>query len=327
MRRRRFITLFGAAASTWPLGVRAQQPPVPVIGFLHQEAASTVAEYADAFHKGLAEAGYIEGQNVKIEYRWADGHYDRLPELAADLVSRNVAVIAAAFSIAAEAAKSATSTIPICFVVGVDPVKLGLVTSLNHPGGNATGTVILSASIGSKRLGLLHDLLPTLKTIALLVNPVSRFVAEQQSADLQSAAGSFGLRIVRLNASTESEIETAFAAMVEQQVGALIVAPDAFFHERTEQIVALAARNAIPAFYDRRDIVVAGGLMSYGPDMPEIFRQLGTYVGRIVKGNMPNELPVIQPTAFTYVINLKTAKALGVTFPSGLLSIADEVIE
>jgi putative tryptophan/tyrosine transport system substrate-binding protein len=326
MNRRAFITLLGGAAA-WPLAARAQQPATPVIGFLHQEAAKTAAQNAEAFRNGLAEAGYVEGQNAKIEYRWAEGHYDRLPELAADLVSRNVAVIAAAFLLSVQAAESVTSTIPICFIIGVDPVKLGLVASLNRPGGNVTGTAILSVLIGAKRLGLLHDLLPAVKTIALLVNSTSRVVAEEQSADLQSAARDLGQRIVLFNASTEHEIEMAFAAMIEQQVGALIVAPDGFFHGRADQIVALAARHAIPTFYDRREVVVAGGLMSYGVIIADTFRQQGVYVGRILKGERPADLPVIQPTKFDFVINLKTAKALGLTFPSGLLAIADEVID
>jgi putative ABC transport system substrate-binding protein len=327
MRRREFIALLGVVAAGRPLVARAQEPAMAVIGFLHQDSAATAMANAEAFRRGLADAGYVEGQNVKIEYRWAEGHYDRLPELAADLAGRNVAVIAAAFGVSVAAAKPVASTIPICFIVGVDPVKLGWVKSLNHPGGNATGIAILSVEIGPKRLGLLRDLLPAVNTVALLVNPTSAIVAEQQSADLQSAAHSLGQRIIVVRASTEREIEAAFAAMIQQQAGALILAPDAFFHDRTDQIVALAAQHAIPAFYDRREMVAAGGLMSYGVLIAGVFRQQGTYVGRILKGEKPSNLPVVQPTKFEFAINLKTAKALGLTVPPTLLAIADEVIE
>jgi putative ABC transport system substrate-binding protein len=328
MRRRQFIVFIGSTAAAWPLAARAQQPAMPVIGFLHQDAAATAMANAEAFRRGLAEAGYVEGQNVKIEYRWAEGHYDRLPELAADLARRsNVAVIAAAFGVSAAAVMPVASTIPICFIVGVDPMKLGWVKSLNHPGGNATGIAILTIEIGPKRLGLLRDLLPAVNTVALLVNPTSPVVAEQQSADLQSAAASLGQRIIVVRASTEREIEAAFAAMIQQQAGALVLAPDAFFHNRTDQIVALAAQHAIPAFYDRREMVVAGGLMSYGVLIDDVFRQQGTYVGRILKGEKPSNLPVVQPTKFEFAINLKTAKALGLTVPPTLLATADEVIE
>jgi putative ABC transport system substrate-binding protein len=324
--RRRFLSALGSAAA-WPLAARAQQPAMAVVGFLHQDAAATAMQNAEAFCHGLAEAGYVEDRNVKIEYRWAEGHYDRLPELAADLVGRKVAVIAAAFGVSVAAAKPVASTIPICFIVGVDPVKQGWVKSLNRPGGNATGVAILTVEIGPKRLGLLRDLLPAVNTVALLVNPTSPLVAEEQPADLQSAAHSLGQRIIVLRASTEREIEAAFAAMIQQQAGALILAPDAFFHKRTDQIVALAAQHAIPVFYDRREMVVAGGLMSYGPPIADTFRQQGSYVGRMLNGEKPGDLPVIQPTKFDFVVNLKTAKVMGMTIPPSVLAIADEVIE
>ena len=326
MRRREFIGLVGAAAATPFAAARAQQPAVPVVGFLSQESAAA-ADYVRAFQKGLAEIGYVEGRDVKVEYRWADGHYDRLPELIADLISHNVSAIAVAFSIAAVPLKSATTTIPICFVSGIDPVRLGLVQSLNHPGGNATGLFQLTVAIGAKRLGLMHDLLPQVATIGLLVNPTSPYVAEQQSAEVDEDARTLGERALVFRASTDDEIVKAFSEMTEQRVGALIVAPDAFFHTRVGQIIALAMKHRIPAIFDRPDQAVAGGLMSYGADIAEVFRQQGGYVGRILKGEKPADLPVIQPTKFQFVINLRTAKALGITVPSGLMSIADEVIE
>jgi putative ABC transport system substrate-binding protein len=281
----------------------------------------------DAFRNGLAENGYAEGKNVRIEYRWADGHYGQLPDLAADLISHNVAAIAVAFAVAAVVVKSATATVPICFVSGVDPVKLGLVQSLNNPGGNATGVMELSGSIGAKRLGLLHDLLPLVTTVALLVNPTNPFGADQQSAEVESAAHTLGLRAVVFSASTERDIPKSFAAMDEQKVGALIVAPDAFFHTQAHQIIALAATRAIPVIFDRTDLTVAGGLLSYGADLADTFHQQGSYVARILKGEKPADLPVMEPTKFHFVINLKTAKTLGIAIPSGLLAIADEVIE
>ena len=307
---------------------RAQQPTVPVVGFLSRESAVAAADYVRAFQKGLAEIGYVEGRDVKVEYRWADGHYDRLPELIADLISHNVSAIAVAFAVAAVALKSATTTIPVCFVSGVDPVRLGLVQSLNRPGGNATGLFQLSVAIGAKRLGLLHDLLPEVAaTIGLLVNPKSPYVAEQQSAEVGEDARTLGERALVFRASSDDDIVKAFSEMTEQRAGALIVAPDAFFHARAGQIIALAMKHGIPSIFDRPDQAVAGGLMSYGADIADIFRQQGGYIGRILKGEKPADLPVIQPTKFQFVINLRTAKALGITVPSGLMSIADEVIE
>jgi putative ABC transport system substrate-binding protein len=299
---------------------------MPVIGFLNQGSAKPSAYLAAAFRKGLSEVGYIEGQNVAIEYRWAESQYNQLPELAADLVSRKVAVIAVAYLPAALAAKAATSTIPICFVIGSDPVKQGLVVSLNRPGGNATGVASFSALGGAKRLGLLHELVPAASTYALLVNPTNPNVGVV-SGDLQAAARTLGLQLHVLNASTEREIDAAFAALAQQQVGALIVGPDAFFDSRLDQIVALAARHAIPAIYERREAAMADGLMSYGASYTEAYHQAGIYTGRILKGEKPATLPVVQSAKFELVLNLKAAKALRLTLPSGLLSIVDEVIE
>jgi ABC-type uncharacterized transport system substrate-binding protein len=327
MRRREFITLLGGTAGAWPLTSRAQNPALPMIGFLNQGSAQASAHLAAAFRKGLSEVGYVEGQNAAIDYRWADNQYNRLPQLAADLVSPKVTVIAAAFLPAALAAKTATSTIPICFIIGSDPVKQGLVVSLNRPGGNATGVAFFSALVGAKRLGLLRELLPTASNFALLVNPTNPNVVEIASNDLQTAARTLDLQLRVLHASTEREIDGAFAALVQQRVGALVVGPDAFFDNQRDQIVALAAHHAIPAIYERRDAVVDGGLMSYGTSIPDAYHQAGIYTGRILKGEKPTDLPVVQSVKFELVLNLKSAKALGLTLPSGLLSIVDEVIE
>ena len=324
-RRREFIAALGGAAVLVPLVARAQGA-VPVIGFLNQGSAKASAYLVAEFRKGLNKVGYVEGQNVLVEYRWAESQYNQLPELAADLVRRNVAVLAASFLPAALAAKAATSTIPICFIIGSDPVKQGLVACLNRPGGNATGAAFFSALVGAKRLGLLRELVPGAGIFALLVNPTNPNV-EIVSSELQAAARTLDLQIQILRASTEREIDGAFAALVQHRAGALVVGPDAFFDSRRDQIVALAAHHVIPAIYERRDVAMAGGLMSYGASPDQAYHQAGIYAGRILKGEKPADLPVMQSTKFELVLNLKTAKALGLTLPSGLLSIVDEVIE
>ena len=327
MKRREFITLLGGAAA-WPLAARAQQPAMPVVGFINVGSADTFARQVAAFRKGLNETGYVEGQNVMVEYHWLEGHNDRVPALVADLVRRQVAVIATPASApAALAAKAATATIPIVFAVPDDPVKLGLVASLSRPGGNATGINFFSSEVVAKRLRLLHDLVPKAVRIAVLVNPSNAVLTETTLRAVQEAAPTIGLQIQILNATTIGEIDAVFAAFARERPDALFVAPDAFFGSRRGQFATLTARDRIPAAYAIREPVEAGGLMSYGTDLADSFRQVGIYTGKILKGAKPADLAVTQSTKFDFVINLQTARALGIEVPPGVISIADEVIE
>jgi putative tryptophan/tyrosine transport system substrate-binding protein len=323
--RRAFITMLGGAAAAWPLAARAQQPAMPVIGFLHSGSPEPNAKRLAGFRKGLSEAGFVEGKTVAIEFRWAGGEDDRLPELAADLVRRRVAVIATLSSTAAAvAAKAATSTVPIYFLIADPPVELGLVSSLNRPGGNATGITTLAVEVAAKRLSLLRQLVPQALSIALLLKP-SHPSAKQVTESLQAAARTLGVQLDVLEASTDREIEDAYLAL--RPGDALLVATDPFFFLRRAQLVALSARYGVPTIYDSREFGEAGGLMSYGPNHARLWEQAGTYVGRILKGEKPSDLPVTQAAIFEMVINLKTARTLGLNVPDRLLALADEVIE
>ena len=325
MRRREFITLLGGVAVAWPLAARAQQPAMPVVGFVN--AGSSDAPLATAFRKGLNEGGYVEGQNVTVEYHWLEGQFDRLPSLMADLVRRRVSVIATpAGTLAAQVAKAATTTIPIVFGVAEDPVNLGLVASIARPGGNATGVSFLLSELAPKQLGLLRELLPAASRFGLLVNPKNEN-AETITRDLKAAAAKISVEISVVQASHSREIEAAFAALVRDKVDALVIGTDPFFYSRRVQLTTLATRHALPAVYNLRGYAEAGGLMSYGTSITEAYRQVGVYTGRILKGEKPTDLPVVQSTKFDFIINLPTARAIGLEIPPMLLARADEVIE
>ena len=326
--RREFITLLGGAGVTWPLAARAQQPAVPVVGFLSSESPVLFANALRIFRQGLSEAGYVEGQNVAIEYRWAGGQNDRLPTLAADLVRRQVSVIAApATTPAALAAKAATATIPIVILTAGDPVALGLVASLDHPGGNITGAASLGGELAPKRLELLHELMPTATMMALLVNPTNPALAESTVREVQAAARTLALKLHILRASAENDFDTVFATMLQLKATALEIAIDSFFTARREQLAELALRHRVPAIYQYRDFAAAGGVMSYGGSLTEGYRLVGLYTGRILKGEKPADLPIQQTTKVELIVNLKTAKTLGITVPPPLLGRADEIIE
>jgi putative ABC transport system substrate-binding protein len=324
--KREFIAAVGAAALAWPLTVRAQQPATPVIGYLGGTTAREWAPYVNAFRQGLSETDFVEGRNVAIEYRWAEGQYDRLPAMAADLVDRQVTVITTAGTPAALAAKAATVRTPIVFSTIGDPVQIGLVASLSHPGGNVTGATQLNVEIGPKLLELMHEVVPTATSIALLVNPTNP-TAQTLSGELQAAAGALGLELHVLNASTEAEIDLAFATLVRLRAGGLVLGGDAFINAHSKQIAVLARHHAVPSIYQGRVYAEAGGLMSYGGSAADAYRQAGVYTGRILKGGKPSDLPVVQATKVEMILNLSTAKALGITLPLSLLGRADEVIE
>jgi putative tryptophan/tyrosine transport system substrate-binding protein len=328
VRRREFITLVGGATAAWPLEALAQQSAMPVIGFLSIRSQAADEGILTSFRQALSDLGYVEGRNVTIEYRFAKGEYNRLPELAADLVNRKVTVIVTTGGAqSAIAAKRITATIPIVFTSGGDPVAEGLVQSLSHPGGNLTGITTSFGETASKRIGLLHDLLPAASTVALLVNPIDQITGDREISDIQEAARTLGKKVEVLKANNESEIDRAFVNLVEMRADALIVATSPLFVTRASQLVSLAASNATPTLYFRREFAVAGGLMSYGSNLADLFRVVGNYTGRILKGEKPGDLPVQLPTKFDLVINLKTAKALGLEVPAGLLARADDVIE
>ena len=326
MRRREFVTLLGGATA-WPLAARAQQQAMPAIGFLHAGTFEMARDYVAAFHRSLADGGFVEGRNVGIEYRWIEGQNERLPALAADLIRRQVTVIVAASTPAALAAKAATQTIPIVFNIGTDPVGIGLVANLAHPGGNITGVTNLNVELFKKCFELMHSLMPPASTIGVLVNPANIAQTATEKATVQDAARTLGARVVILNASSPSEIESVFEVLIGQRAGALVVSGEIFFLNQRDRLVELAARHAVPTIYAYREFPVAGGLMSYGADFKEPYRVLGVYAGRILKGEKPANLPVQQATKVELVINLKTAKALGLNIPNTLIGRADEVIE
>jgi putative ABC transport system substrate-binding protein len=327
MRRREFITISAGVAGMWMLDARAQQSAVPVIGFLSSASPKAYAGRVAGFRKGLNESGYIDDQNVAIEFRWAQGQYDRLPEFAADLVQRKVAVIVSSGGdVAALSAKAATSSIPIVTVSGSDPVKAGLVASFNRPGGNVTGASFVATELETKRLEILHDVVPTAAVIGVLINPTNP-AAESRSKDLEVAARTLERNIHIVSASNESDLETAFATSIQQKAGALLVSTDSFFTSQRDRLVALAARHALPTIYPWREFVEAGGLVSYGPSINEVYREVGIYTARILKGEKPADLPFLRPTKFELVVNLKTAAALGLTIPPVALARADELIE
>jgi putative tryptophan/tyrosine transport system substrate-binding protein len=324
--RRQFITALGGAAAAWPLAARAQRTTMPVIGFLHGGSPEPNRSNVAAFSESLGESGYVDGKNLAIEYRWAAGQYDQLPELAAELVARPVALIlAGGGDRSASAAKAATSTIPIVMIAGADPVREGLVSSLNRPGGNLTGATLFSSEMESKRLSLLHEAVPAAKTIAVLFNPTNQYA--EQMGDVRETAHRIGVELTIFDASSESEFTGAFATMSEQKAGALLVGADPFFNSRRAQLIELAAQYRIPAIYQWREFALEGGLMSYGTVLADAYRQAGNYAGRILKGEKPDDLPVVQPTKYQLVINLKTAKALGLEISPTLSARADDVIE
>lgn len=326
MRRRDFIKAIGGAAAAWPLATQAQQPVMPMIGFLGAASPEGYAPFVAGFRRGLKETGFVETENVAVVYRWAEGQYDRLPALAADLVSQSVSVIVATGGLPSSlAAKEATSTIPIVFTLGGDPIKLGLVASLNRPGGNITGVTMFTYLLDSKRVELMHELVPNSSVIALLINPDSQVGAP--FTDVEVAIRTFGQQLVILKANTDRDIDLAFATLVQRKASALLVSGDAFFLSRRDHLVASVAHYSIPAIYEWHQFAEVGGLMSYGVDLADAYRQAGAYVGKILRGAKPADLPILQPAKFEFVINLKTAKALGLTIPPSLLARADEVIE
>jgi len=327
LKRREFITLLGGAAAAWPLAARGQQPVMPLIGFLDPRSPEMITERLRAFRQGLKETGYVEGENVAIDHRWAEGQYDRLPAVVAEFVRRQVAVIVAAPTVSALAAKSTTATIPIVFTVGDDPVKLGLVSSLARPGGNLTGVNFFGAEVVSKRLELLRELVPRIGRLAVLVNPSNATISESTVRDVEAAAPGMGVQVQIFNAGTSREIDSAFANLVRERSDAVFVGGDAFLTSRRVQLATLAARYMIPSSFSQREVTEVGGLMSYGTNIRDTYRQVGVYAGRILKGDKPGDLPVVQSSKFELVINAQSARMLSLTVPTSLLAIADEVIE